>query len=86
MVKLVLLSDTYLIIIGFRHLPPPILFYYNYLLIMVIRIFSEVANESRDRVCWFPALPVVGNESFHANLPLRAQWSSVRFSAVAIRL
>ena len=86
MVKLVLLSDTYLIIIEFRHLPPQILFYYNYLLIMVIRIFSEVANESRDPVSWFPALPVVGNKLFRANLPLRAPWRTVRFSAVAIRL
>ena len=85
MVKLVLLSDTYLIIIEFRHLPPQILFYYNYLLIIVIQIFSEVANKSRDHVSCFPALPVVGNESFCANLPLRAPWRSVRFFCGSIK-
>ena len=36
---------------------------------------------------WFPALPVVGNESFHANfVTLGVPWRSVNFSAVSIRL
>ena len=49
------------------------------------RIFSEVANESRDRVRLVPALPVVGNESSRANLPIGCHGGQFVFSAVAIR-
>ena len=51
----------------------------------MVGIFSEVANESRDRVRLVPALPVVGNESSRANLPIGCHGGQFVFSAVAIR-